>query len=151
MGDWFIWHRSGIARHEYTYIKVDKNKMLQFELHVLFHYLIHRNFCGVNHHCKLWKMFRIYLQFTLVGIMKNLTALTKKKGIYYNPTCSMYTILCVMRNLTPHFSKPAVQITHQIVYLHHDVSYNKWCHHSIKHKSVLVSKPVLFPAKCFSF
>jgi hypothetical protein len=149
MVDWFIWYSSGITRHEYTSVKVNENKMLQFELHVSFHYLIHRNFYGVNHHCKLWKMFRIYLQLTLVGIMKNLTALPKKQKNHCNPTYSMYTILWVMRNLTPHFSKPAVQITHQTVYLHQDVSYNKWCHYSIKHISV--SKPALSPAACFSF
>jgi hypothetical protein len=34
----------------------------------------------------------------------------------------MYVILDITRNLTPHFSKPAVQITHQIVYLDQDVS-----------------------------
>lgn len=74
----------------------------------------------LNHHCKLWKMFKIYLQLTLVGIMKNLTALPKKKkkSIHYNPSYSM----CAF---SPHFSKPVVQITHQIVYLHQDVSYNK--------------------------
>jgi hypothetical protein len=49
------------------------------------------------------------------------------------------------------FFQAAVQITHQIVYLHQDVSYNKWCQYSIKHKSVLVSKPALYPTACFSF
>jgi len=130
---------------------LNQNKMLQFKLDVLFHYLIHRNFYDVNHHCKLWKMFRIYLQLTLVGIMKNLTALPKKKKAFTvsNSSYSMYVILDVTRNLT-HFSKPAVQITHQIVYPHQDVSYNNWCHYSVKHKSLLVSKPALSPIACFS-
>jgi hypothetical protein len=52
----------------------------------------------------------------------------KKNGIHYNPSYSMYAFL-------PPFSKPVVQITHQIVYLHQDVSDNKWCHYSTKHKS----------------
>ena len=76
---------------------------------------------------------------------------TTKKSIPCNPSYNMYTIFDVTRNLTTHFSEPAVQITHQNVYLHQDVSYNKWCQYSIKHKSVLVSKPALSPAACFSF
>jgi hypothetical protein len=85
------------------------------------------------------------------GSHEKFNCTNKKKSVHHNPTYSMFAILYVARNLTPHFSKPAVQITHQIVYLHQDVSSNKWCHDSIKHKSLLVSKPALSPAACFSF
>jgi len=40
---------------------------------------------------------------------------TEEKSTHCNPSYSMCAILDVTRNLTPHFSKPAVQITHQII------------------------------------
>ena len=43
----------------------------------------------------------------------NCTTHHKKKN-HCNPSYRMYVILDITRNLTPHFSKPAVQITHQI-------------------------------------
>lgn len=125
--------------------RVNQNKMLWFELHVSFHYLIHRNFYGVKSSLQTMENVQNIPSAYISGNHEKFNCTTKKKkSIHYNPSYSM----CAF---SPHFSKPVVQITHQIVYLHQDVSYNKWCHYSTKHKSFSVSKPALSPVTCFSF